>query len=84
MGAIEDRLLDVGGQQRQSQDAGRIAGAGDARVAGDLFNAILLALGQPVVPAVGPDQGVDQRDVRLCIAVRVHRLAATPSRDSTS
>ena len=68
MGAIGDRLLDVEGQQRQSQDARRIAGAGDALVAGDLFNAILFALGQPVVPAVGPHEGVDKRDIRFCIA----------------
>ncbi len=75
MGAVEDRLLDVRSQQDQSEDAGRIARAGNALVGCDLLYAIVLAPGQPAVPAMGPDKGVDQRDVRLHVAVRVHRLA---------
>ncbi len=58
-----------GGQQRQAQNARGITGAGDALVGGDLPDAAILAPGQPSVPVVGPDQGVDQRDVRLRIAV---------------
>ncbi len=75
MSAVEDRFLDVQCKQDKSEDAGRIAGAGDAFVSGDLVDALVLALGQPAVPAMGPDQSVDQRDVRLRVAVRVHRLA---------
>ncbi len=52
MGAVEDRLLDVRSKQRQAQDAGRIAGAGVSLVGCDLLDAIVLALGEPAVPAM--------------------------------
>ena len=52
VGTVKDRLLDVRSEQAQSQDAGRIAGAGDLLVAGDLLDAIVLALGEPAVPAL--------------------------------
>ncbi len=74
MGATEDRLLDVWCQQGKPQDAGGIAGPGDSLVGGKLLNAIVLTIGKPAVPPVGPDQGVDQRDIRPRVAVRVHRL----------
>jgi len=73
--AVEDRLLDVRGQQSQAQDTGGVAGAGDALIGGDLLDAAVLAPGQPAVPAMCTDQGVDQRDVRLRVAVGIHRLA---------
>ncbi len=75
VGTVEDRLLDVRSQRDQSQNAGGIAGTGDPLVGGDLLDALVIAAGQPAVPAMGSDQGVDQRDVRLRVAVRVHRLA---------
>ncbi len=76
MGAVEDRLLDVRGQKGKAQDTGRIVWAGESLVGCDLLDALVFAHGQPSVPAVGPDQGVDQRNVSLGITVRVDRLAA--------
>ena len=59
----------------QAQDSGGVAGACDPLIGCDLLDAFVLSLGQPAVPAMGPDQSIDQRDVRLHIAVRVNRLA---------
>ncbi len=68
MGTVEDCLLDVRSQQDRAQDAGRIAGAGDPFIGGNRLDALILAPGQPAVPAVGPDQGVDQRDIPYPLA----------------
>ncbi len=74
MGAVEDSFLDVRRRQGQAQDPRGVAGAGDALGLGEFLDALVFAPGQPAVPPVGPDQGVEQGHVRLLVAVRVHRL----------
>ena len=82
MGAVEDRFLDVGGQQGQAQDPRGVAGAGDALGRGEFLDAFVLAPGQPAVPPVGPDQGIEQGHVR--VRCRPAGSAAVPARSAAA
>ena len=55
--------------------AGGITGAGDVLADCDLLGAWVLAVGEPAIPAMGPDKSIVQRDGRHRDAVGIHRLA---------